>query len=37
MNNVEQMNDAQRRLAHETIDRDINTLTAEIQEKTLRN
>lgn len=37
VNNVEQMNDAQRRLAHETIDRDINTLTAEIQEKTLRN
>lgn len=33
VNNVEQMNDAQRRLAHETIDRDINTLTAEIQEK----
>lgn len=37
VNNVEQMNDAQRRLAHETIDRDINTLTAEIQEKTLRH
>lgn len=37
VNNVEQMNDAQRRLAHETIDRDINKLTAEIQEKTLRN
>ena len=36
VNNVEQMNDAQRRLAHETIDRDINKLTAEIQEKTLR-
>lgn len=34
VNNVEQMNDAQRRLAHETIDRDINKLTAEIQEKT---
>lgn len=37
VNNVEQMNDAQRRLAHETIDRDINKLTAEIQEKTLRH
>ncbi len=33
VNNVEQMNDAQRRLAHGTIDRDINTLAAEIQEK----
>lgn len=37
VNNVEQMNDAQRKLAHETIDRDINKLTAEIQEKTLRH
>lgn len=36
INNVEQMNESQRRLAHETIDRDINKLTAEIQEKTLR-
>ncbi|WP_087117322.1 DUF6474 family protein [Corynebacterium urinipleomorphum] len=37
VSNVEQMNDAQRRLAHETIDRDINKLTAEIQEKTLHH
>lgn len=35
--NVEQMNTEQRRLAHESIDRDINKLTAEIQEKTLGN
>ena len=35
--NVEQMNEAQRKLAHETIDRDINKLTAEIREKTLRH
>lgn len=33
INNVEQMNDPQRRLAHETIDSDINQLSAEVQEK----
>ncbi|GAB3076596.1 DUF6474 family protein [Corynebacterium aquatimens] len=33
VNNVEQMNNEQRRLAHESIDRDINRLTAEIHQK----
>lgn len=33
VNNVEQMNTEQRRLAHEQIDRDINRLTAEIHGK----